>query len=152
MIEGEDNIAGAPKGVSAASVSLSGMDTSGITAEVDTTAIAAAFGAVAVGGAVGVSQATNEITNNMQVYIANAGDGVSATSGSVSVSANESATITSPGPAPISRAILSPTRADCAIQPAVFQLRTRPLPHSSVTTAATRAAADAPFQTAAEAQ
>ena len=42
----------------------------------------------------------------------------------------ESATITSPGPAPTSVAILSPMRCDSVIQPAVFQLRISPAPHS----------------------
>jgi len=50
-----------------------------------------------------------------------------------------SVTTTSPGRAPIRRAILSPTRRGAAYQPAPFQLRTRPLPHSSSTAAATRA-------------
>ncbi len=52
----------------------------------------------------------------------------------------ESPTITSPGPAPISRAILSAMRCDKVIQPAVFQLRIRPSPHSLSATAAILAA------------
>ncbi len=51
----------------------------------------------------------------------------------------ESPTITSPGPAPMSRAILSPMRCDSVIHPAVFQLRIRPSPHSVSATAAIRA-------------
>ncbi len=48
---------------------------------------------------------------------------------------------TSPGPAPISVAILSPSRAGMVYQPAVFQERIRPSPHSWSTAAATRARA-----------
>ena len=52
----------------------------------------------------------------------------------------ESATTSSPGAAPTSRPILSPTRRGSSIQPALFQLRIRPWPHSRVTTSCTRAA------------
>ncbi len=52
-----------------------------------------------------------------------------------------SATTSSPAPAPTSRAILSPTRCGMSIQPALFQLRISPRPHSSSTTRRTRAAA-----------
>ena len=51
----------------------------------------------------------------------------------------ESAHTTSPGPAPTSRAILSPMRPGSSIQCALFQLRMRPVPHSSFTTCCTRA-------------
>ena len=44
----------------------------------------------------------------------------------------ESATTSSPAPAPTSRAILSAIRCDSVIQPASFQLRIRPSPHSVV--------------------
>ncbi len=47
--------------------------------------------------------------------------------------------MTLPGSAPISRPILAATRAGRSIQPAAFQLRISPSPHSSATTAATRA-------------
>ena len=46
---------------------------------------------------------------------------------------------TSPGPAPMSGAILSPTRRGSSNQPAVFQLWIRSRPHSARTTSATRA-------------
>ena len=93
-IDGDTASGATQTGITAANITISSGDTSNITAEVDTTSIAAAFGAVAVGGSVGVSLATNEISNNMEVYIANAGDGVTASSSFVSVSALESATIT----------------------------------------------------------
>jgi hypothetical protein len=48
---------------------------------------------------------------------------------------------TSPAPAPMSCAILSPSVWGSANQPALFQLRIRPSPHSCVTAAATRAGA-----------
>ena len=53
----------------------------------------------------------------------------------------ESATTTSPAAAPTSCAILSAIRCDSVIQPASFQLRIRPSPHSVSTTCRTRAAA-----------
>ena len=52
----------------------------------------------------------------------------------------ESATTSSPAPAPTSCAILSPTRCGSVIQPALFQLPMRPWPHSCVTTCCSRAA------------
>ena len=48
---------------------------------------------------------------------------------------------TSPLPAPIRPASLSPRRAGRSNQPAVFQLRMRPAPHSLPITSAARAAA-----------
>jgi hypothetical protein len=51
----------------------------------------------------------------------------------------ESATLTSPTPAPTSAAILSPMRCGRSIQPAEFQLRMRPSPHSRDATSASRA-------------
>src|SRR5688572_5395118 len=53
----------------------------------------------------------------------------------------ESATINSPGRAPTSVAILSPIRCARVIQPALFQLRMSPLPHSSSITPLMRAPA-----------
>jgi hypothetical protein len=46
----------------------------------------------------------------------------------------ESATSTSPGPAPMIRAILSPTLCCASHQPCLFQLLMRSLPHSCCTT------------------
>lgn len=51
----------------------------------------------------------------------------------------ESAATHSPGRAPTSAPMRSPTRCGSAIQPASFQLRIRPSPHSRCTAAATRA-------------
>ena len=51
-----------------------------------------------------------------------------------------SATTSSPSPTPTRRAILSPMRCGMSIQPALFQLRMRPVPQSCVTTCCTRAA------------
>ena len=48
---------------------------------------------------------------------------------------------TSPAPAPIRRAILSPTWPGIWNQPCLFQLWIRSVPHSCVTTSATRAGA-----------
>jgi hypothetical protein len=48
---------------------------------------------------------------------------------------------TSPSLAPISGAILLPSRCGSSNQPALFQERIRPWPHSSVTARATRAGA-----------
>ena len=90
-ISGNQASGGSQTGVVAGSVALSGTDTSLIDATVDSAALSASFGAVGVAAAVGVSQATNEITNNMEVDIANAT--VTANTGSVTVSANEGATI-----------------------------------------------------------
>ena len=53
----------------------------------------------------------------------------------------ESAAMTSPLPAPISVAILSPVRCGMEIQSAPFQLVMRSLPHSMSTTLATRSRA-----------
>ncbi|MDT4872373.1 hypothetical protein FQZ97_1075510 [compost metagenome] len=50
---------------------------------------------------------------------------------------------TVPGSAPIRRAILSPTFCGMANQPFLFQLWIRSVPHSRVTTSATRAGAAA---------
>jgi hypothetical protein len=52
-----------------------------------------------------------------------------------------SVTTTSSWPAPTSGASLLPSRCGSSNQPAVFQLRIRPSPHSSATTWAARAAA-----------
>ena len=51
----------------------------------------------------------------------------------------ESPTLTSSGAAPISGAMAAPVRAARSIQPASFQLRMRPSPHSFVASAASRA-------------
>ncbi len=51
----------------------------------------------------------------------------------------ESAATHSPGRAPTSAPMRSPTRCGSVIQPASFQLRIRPSPHSCRTAAATRA-------------
>ena len=51
----------------------------------------------------------------------------------------ESAQMTSSAAAPISRAILPPTRRGASIQPAAFHEPISPRPHSSSTTAASRA-------------
>jgi hypothetical protein len=50
-----------------------------------------------------------------------------------------SVTTTSPSPAPIKPAKRLPKRSDNSRQPALFQLRIKPLPHSSATTACARA-------------
>ena len=50
-----------------------------------------------------------------------------------------SPTATVPGAAPITRAILAAMRSARSIQPASFQLRIRPSPHSRPTTSARRA-------------
>ncbi len=73
-IDGDsDGVSSALVGISAsAGVGVSAKDTSNITAEVDSTAVTAAFGFVGVSVSVGVSQATNEINNNIDAYIENA--------------------------------------------------------------------------------
>ena len=92
-IDGDTAAGSSLKGVSAASVSLVGNDTSTITAEVDAVAITAAFGVVGVSVSIGISQATNQIDNNLEVYIANASDGVTATGSSVALSATDKSTV-----------------------------------------------------------
>jgi mucin-19 len=81
------------KGITAGSVAVSGSDTSTITAQVQAAAVGAAFGAVAATVTIGISLATNQISDDMEVYISGAGDGVTASSGSVDVSATQGAMI-----------------------------------------------------------
>src|SRR5262249_37092789 len=76
-------------GITAAGVHLSATDSSGINAVGAAASIAAALGAGAVGvsAAIGLSLSFNEVSNDVGAVILNAGHGVTATSGDVTISA-----------------------------------------------------------------
>ena len=81
------------KGITGAGVLVSASDSAIIRANVLTAAISAAFGAVAVAVPVGIALSTNVITDNVTAYIAAVPDGVSSTSGGVSVASASTAQI-----------------------------------------------------------
>ena len=74
-------------GIRAASVSVTSTDSSGINAIVGAASVAAGFGGVGVAVSLGIALAFNEVSNNVAAYIANADQGVTTTSGAVTVSA-----------------------------------------------------------------
>ena len=80
--------------ITADSLSLAAIDQSTIDATAGSASVAATFGAVGVSVAVGLTIASNEIDNNVQAYIAGAND-VTTTTGGISVTADETAMITS---------------------------------------------------------
>ncbi|MBE9183045.1 hypothetical protein IQ268_31410, partial [Oculatella sp. LEGE 06141] len=81
-------------GIQAATVSLSANDTSSITTEAGAASLAASFaGVAAVSLSIGVSLARNTISNEVEAFVRNADNGITARSGSISVTANESATV-----------------------------------------------------------
>ena len=84
-------------GISAASVLLSAEDTSSITVFTGAFSLAVAVGppSLAVSVSIGVALAENDISNDVEAFIANASSGVTATSGPIVVNATESASITS---------------------------------------------------------
>ena len=79
-------------GVKAGGVSVTGDGTSTITANVVAAALSASVGFVGASISLGVSSASNQIQNVVDVHVANAG--VTATSGSVALSAKDKSTIT----------------------------------------------------------
>ena len=75
---------------------IAGQASSQITSIATAVSLAAALsGEVSVAVSLGLSLATNEIDNDVDAYIANASHGVTTTSGGISLTAIESATITS---------------------------------------------------------
>ncbi|WP_231867055.1 hypothetical protein [Anabaena sp. 4-3] len=80
-------------GISAANISLTANDTSTITADAASVAVAATF---ALGGAatVGVSLAKNEIANDVQAFIRNITHSFTTTTGNIQLTATETASIT----------------------------------------------------------
>src|SRR5262249_2158452 len=78
---------------SAARVSLSASDTSTITATAAAVSLAASFGNNGFAVSIGLGLATNNIDNTVQAYIANVSQGVTTTSGGISVKSTENATI-----------------------------------------------------------
>ena len=89
-----DAVSGASQtGVKAGSVTPSGNDTSEIAAVTGAAALSAALGTFSGSISVGVALATNRISNDMEVYVDSAANGVASTSGAIALSANEGATI-----------------------------------------------------------
>ena len=88
-IDGDGSYTG---GTYAYSVSLTAEDTSTIHATTGAAALAVGFGALAVGGAVGVAIAENEIANQVKAYIANVDSGVISTDAAYTTS-NVSTTV-----------------------------------------------------------
>ncbi|MEY2518222.1 MAG: large repetitive protein, partial [bacterium] len=83
-------------GISAASMSLSATDGSTITSFVGAVSIAASFsGSLSVSVSIGVGLAQNTISNDVQAYVANADNELKTTSGALTLTAGESATIKS---------------------------------------------------------
>ena len=81
-------------GVHATSVSFSATDSSSITANAAAASLAASLaGGTAVSVAIGISVALNQIDNDVEAYIANATTGVTTTSGGISLTSMEDATI-----------------------------------------------------------
>jgi len=80
-------------GIHAGSVSISAEDTSSITAITGAASLAAAFGGVGVAISIGIAGAYNEISNDVAAYIYNADNGVTTTTGGVTIDAVEAATI-----------------------------------------------------------
>ena len=81
-------------GIRVGSASLSAQDTSSITADTGAASLAASFaGAVGVSLSIGVALAQNTIANVVDVAIKNADNGITTTSGSVTLNATENATI-----------------------------------------------------------
>ncbi len=81
-------------GITANSITLKAEDTATITAEVGAAALGVSFaGSTAVSLTIGVSLARNQIENDVQAYIDNADNGVTANSGEIKLEAIESATI-----------------------------------------------------------
>jgi len=81
-------------GIDAASLSLLASDISTITASAGAASIAAGLGGeIGVGISIGISLAINEINNQVASYIANANNQVKTTTGGITISASESATI-----------------------------------------------------------
>ncbi len=82
------------QGIFADNVTLTARDTSNITADVGAGSLAASFaGTAAVSISIGVALAENTIQNDVEAYIANADDSVTARDGSVTLLAVESATV-----------------------------------------------------------
>src|SRR5262249_39213219 len=89
----ESYVADVTTPISAASVSLSASDTSTITATAAAVSLAASFGNNGFAVSIGLGLATNNIDNTVQAYIANVSQGVTTTSGGISVKSTENATI-----------------------------------------------------------
>ena len=94
-IDGDNADGSTQTGIEAANVSVTGNDTSTITANVGTGAISASFGAVGVAVSVGVSLATNNVADTMDVYVANASLTASLTSYETGVAGGQNATVVS---------------------------------------------------------
>ena len=81
-------------GISGRSVTLTATDASNIVAVAGAASLAASFGSDAgISLSIGVSLARNNVGNDVQAYIINANDGITTTSGTVSLVASESASI-----------------------------------------------------------
>jgi hypothetical protein len=82
-------------GIQANSISLTATDTSTIKAEAGAASLAVSFaGVAAVSLSIGVALAQNEIDNEVETFIKNADNQVTARSGAITLNAKESATIT----------------------------------------------------------
>src|SRR5262249_19149148 len=82
-------------GVRANSLDFSASDSSTIDVLTEAVSIAASFGGVGVSLSIGVALAQNYIGNDVEAYLANADQGVTTTTGDLSLSANERARIRS---------------------------------------------------------
>ncbi|RUT07776.1 hypothetical protein DSM106972_020360 [Dulcicalothrix desertica PCC 7102] len=80
-------------GIKAGSVGLTANDTSSISASAEAASIAATF-AIGAAISVGVSIAINEIANDVRAFVQNVKNGLTATSGSIQLTAKETSTIT----------------------------------------------------------
>ena len=81
-------------GIQAAAIGLSARDTSRITATTGSVAVAASIAPIGAAIAIAVALGTNAIDNTVQASIANADTKVKATTGSITLDASETATIT----------------------------------------------------------
>ena len=80
-------------GITAGSVELLAQDTSTITADAKAASVAESVGLLTSSLSIGGAFAGNEIGNQVEAYIYNAANGITTTSGDISVSASETATI-----------------------------------------------------------
>lgn len=95
FIDGDAPTDGEVSGISAAGISLLADDDSTITATTGSAAVAVTIGFVSGSVAIGVGVAKNDIANEVEAYIVNAGDVKATGSGGITIWATDSATIKS---------------------------------------------------------
>ncbi len=81
--------------IEAAEIALTADDVSTIHVETGAASIAAAFGVVGVSVSIGAAVALNEIANDVAAYVTGVGQGLLASDGNLTITANEYATISS---------------------------------------------------------